>query len=64
MYKERLKKLFETFDPAVQSVILGVLEIEQEHISKDKPHVKDPIDEIVSYVAKRELENEKAQEHT
>jgi hypothetical protein len=31
MHKERLNKLFETFDPAVKSVILGVLDIEQEH---------------------------------
>ncbi len=62
MQKERLTKLFETFDPAVRSIVLGVLDIEQEHISMEKPRVKEHIDEIVSAVAKKELERINGQE--
>lgn len=64
MHKERLNKLFESFDPEVRSVILGVLDIEQEHISMERPRVKEQIDEIVSAVAKRELAKEDGQEQT
>jgi hypothetical protein len=56
MQKERLVNLFETFDPAVRNIILGVLDIEQEHISMEKPRVKDQIDEIVTAAAKREID--------
>lgn len=56
MQKERLTNLFETFDPAVRNIILGVLDIEQEHISMERPRVKDQIDEIVTAAAKREVE--------
>lgn len=44
MHKERLSNLFETFDPAVKNIILGVLDIEQEHISMEKPRVKEHIE--------------------
>lgn len=64
MHKERLNKLFETFDPAVKSVILGVLDIEQEHISMEKPRVKEHIDEIISAAAKREIEKVDGEERT
>lgn len=64
MHKERLAKLFETFDPDVRSIILGVLDIEQEHISMEKPRVKEHIDEIVSAAAKKELAKEDVQEQT
>jgi hypothetical protein len=56
MHKERLSNLFETFDPAVKNIILGVLDIEQEHISMERPRVKEHIDEIISAVAKKEIE--------
>lgn len=56
MQKERLNNLFETFDPAIRNIILGVLDIEQEHISMEKPRVKDQIDEIVTAAAKKEVE--------
>lgn len=56
MQKERLMNLFETFDPAIRNIILGVLDIEQEHISMERPRVKDQIDEIVTAAAKKEAE--------
>jgi hypothetical protein len=62
MHKERLSNLFETFDPAVKNIILGVLDIEQEHISMEKPRVKEQIDEIISAVAKKEIEKLDEQE--
>lgn len=64
MHKERLANLFETFDPAVKSIILGVLNIEQEHISMEKPRVKEHIDEIISAAAKKEMEKVVVQERT
>jgi len=62
MHKVRLSNLFETFDPAVKNIILGVLDIEQEHISMEKPRVKEHIDEIISAVAKKEIEKLDEQE--
>ena len=62
MHKERLINLFESFDPTVKNIILGVLDIEQEHISMDKPRVKEHIDEIISAVAKKEIEKPAEQE--
>ena len=55
MIKERLTKLFEKYDPAVQAVISGVLSVEQEHISMKRPRVKDEIDYVVTLVANQEL---------
>jgi hypothetical protein len=63
MHKERISKLFETFDPAVRSIILGVLDIEQEHISMKQPRVREQIDEIVSAAAKKELAKADGQEN-
>lgn len=56
MHKERLTDLFESFDPVVRNIILGVLDIEQEHISMEKPRVKEQIDEIITVTAKKEVE--------
>jgi hypothetical protein len=55
MQKERLRKLFTAYDPAIQRVISEVLIVEQEHISIDRPRVKDQIEEIIDRVAKQEL---------
>ncbi|MGD9950868.1 MAG: hypothetical protein AB7U29_20740 [Desulfobulbus sp.] len=57
MHKERLNNLFESFDPAVKNIILGVLDIEQEHISMERPRVKEHIDEIISAAAKKEVDD-------
>ena len=55
MLKDRLKELFEDYDPAIQAVISRVLLVEQEHISKQKPRVKEDIDYIIDLVANKEL---------
>lgn len=56
MHRERLVNLFESFDPTIKNIVLGVLNIEQEHISMEKPRVKEHIDEIISSAAKKEME--------
>lgn len=48
MLKERLKKLFDHYDPAIQMVIAGVLSVEQEHISMQRPRVKEEIDALIT----------------
>lgn len=53
--KDRLKTLFETYDPAIQAIISEVLSIEQENISMERPRVKDDIDFVINLVAKKEL---------
>ncbi|NOK58236.1 MAG: hypothetical protein GFH27_549279n42 [Chloroflexi bacterium AL-W] len=55
LLRERLRQLFADYDPAVQKVISEVLTLEQEYISNDRPRLKDPIDEIISKVASKEL---------
>lgn len=55
MVKERLKELFEDYDLAIQAVISSVLSVEQEHISMQRPRVKDDVDFIIDLVAKKEL---------
>jgi len=62
MLKDQLKKLFEDYDPAIQAVISGVLSIEQEHISMQRPRVKDDVDFIINLVAKKELNRADAEE--
>lgn len=62
MHKDRLNSLFESFDPAVRNIILGVLDIEQEHISMERPRVKEHIDEIITGAAKKEVEKLTAEE--
>jgi hypothetical protein len=55
MLKDRLRQLFEGYDPAIQAVISGVLSLEQEHISMQRPRVKDDINHIIDLVANKEL---------
>ncbi len=56
MMKDRLKALFQTYDPPIQAIISEVLAIEQENISMERPRVKDNIDFVIGLVAKKELE--------
>ena len=56
MSKNHLKELFENYDPSVKKIILGVLSVEQEHISMERPRVKDEIDNIVTAIANKEIE--------
>lgn len=62
MQKERLTNLFESFDPAIRNIILGVLDIEQEHISMERPRVKEQIDEIITGAAKKEVDRLSAED--
>lgn len=55
MYRDRLRALFREYDPAIQTIIAEVLQLEQEHITMDRPRLKDQIDEIIEGVAKQEL---------
>ena len=64
MLKDRLKKLFEDYDPAIQAVITSVLSLEQEHISMERPRVKDEIDFIIKLVANKKLDKEGAGQST
>lgn len=66
MLKDRLKKLFEDYAPPIQAVISGVLSVEQQYISMERPRVKDDIDYIIDLVANKELKQEtagKSKEH-
>ena len=56
MLKERLNQLFTLYDPAIQALISEVLTLEQAHISMEKPRVGEQIDQIISRLANKELE--------
>ena len=56
MLRERLNQLFNKYDPAIQAVISEVLTLEQEHITMDKPHLKNEVDQIVSRLAPKEVD--------
>lgn len=55
MQREKLANLFEEYDPAIKTIILEVLKVEQANISMERPRVKDDIDEIVSAVTASQL---------
>jgi len=57
MLRNRLKILFENYDPAVRQVIYEVGEVEQRFISMKRPRgIMNEIDEIVTRIAGEELE--------
>ena len=56
MLREKLNQLFTLYDPAIQTIIAEVLTLEQAYISMERPHIKEPIDQIVSRLASKELE--------
>jgi hypothetical protein len=59
LIKDRLRELFNAYDPGLQKIIHEVLLFEQENISKDQPHFKEPIDVIISREAKQQAQQEK-----
>jgi len=63
MLQDRLKELFLTYEPAIQRIIHEVGEIEQQHISMERPRVKDQIDEIVTRIARQQLERDGIDEY-
>jgi hypothetical protein len=59
MLRDRLKELFNSYDPAVRQVIYEVGEIEQQFISMEKPRgIMKEIDEVVTRIAREELERQ------
>ena len=57
MLKARVMELFKECEPDVQKVISEVLTLEQEHISMERPRVKQPIKQIIDQVIKAESED-------
>jgi hypothetical protein len=60
MLKERLDQLFKTYNTSIQTLISQVLILEQAHISMDKPHLKNEIDQIISQIASKEVEENRS----
>lgn len=58
MLNDRLNHLFNFYDPAIQKLISEVLMLEQAFISMDmeRPRWKEPLDQIVTRIARKELE--------
>lgn len=56
MLRERLNQLFTMYDLTIQALVSEVLTLEQAYISMDKPHIKEQIDQIVSRLASKELD--------
>ncbi len=63
MLKDRLKELFLTYDPAIQRIVYEVGELEQQHISMERPRVKEQIDEIITRIARQQLERDDTDEY-
>lgn len=53
--KGALRDLLKQYDPSIQEVILGVLSLEQEKISQERPRVKEEIDFIIDVAVKEML---------
>lgn len=57
MLKERLRKLFESYDPAIRQVINEVGELEQQYLSMKLPRgIMAEIDRVITRVAEQELQ--------
>ena len=57
MLKARVMELFKEYEPDVQRVISEVLTLEQEHISMERPRVKQSIKQIIDQAVKAERED-------
>ena len=57
MLKNRVMEMFKECEPDVQRVISEVLALEQEHISMERPRVKQAIRQIIDQVIKAEPED-------
>ena len=54
MLRDRLMELFKEYDQDIRQVIADVLALEQEHISMERPRVKDQIKQIIDRVVRDE----------
>ena len=61
MPKNRINNLFSSYEPAIRQIVAEIGELEQRHISMERPRVKTQIDEIITRVAMQELEREDAE---
>ena len=57
MLKKRVMELFKECEPDVQRVISEVLTLEQEHISMERPRVKQPIRQIIERIVNTKPED-------
>ena len=58
MLKERLRKLFEDYDPTIRQVVNEVGELEQQYLSMKLPRgIRPEIDKIIDRIARQELES-------
>ena len=57
MFQERINKLFVKCKPTVQALITEVVMLEQANISMSRPQTKEKVDEIVSRLASKEIDN-------
>ena len=55
MPSDRITQLFAELDPAIKAVVMDTLTLEQQHISMERPRIKEQLDEIVTRVATKEL---------
>jgi len=56
MLRDRLTQLFNTYGPNIRQIIAEVGDLEQRHISMERPRIKDQIDEIITRIARQEPE--------
>lgn len=57
MLRERLRQLFENYDPAIKQIVYEVGEIEQQYISMKTPRgIMNEIDEIITRIAQEEID--------
>lgn len=52
MLRDRLLELFREYEADVREVIAEVLALEQEHISMERPRIKEQIKDIIDRVVK------------
>ena len=57
MFQERLNKLLAKCKPSIQALITEVMMLEQANITMSRPQTKEKVDEIVSRLATKEIEN-------
>ncbi|OQA22559.1 MAG: hypothetical protein BWY63_00774 [Chloroflexi bacterium ADurb.Bin360] len=63
MLKDRLKELFSAYDPSIQRIIHEVGELEQQYIAMERPRVKEQIDEIITRLARQQLERDETEDY-
>jgi hypothetical protein len=57
MFQERINKWFAKYKPSIQALITEVVMLEQANISMTRPQTKEKVDEIVSRLATKEIDN-------